>query len=538
MPLAQTGLLLALAQGAVAAPPPTPLILDRGRADRVAPAAPPAATVPPAALPGDGIARVAAPAAAAATIRAIDYGIAEVPPAVTAAGAGFVGRPADGATLRALAQAVSTAFSTAGRALTTVAIPAQSLAGGRLRLSIAEGSVEAVEFPAGSNALLRAYGEHLIAERPLTSATFQRYLALMRDMPGMALTITTRAGRTPGGIVLVVQAKQDHLEAALGFDNRGTRLLGDGQASAQVHGNSLLRPGDRTDIVALAGSKPGRLLYGQIAHSTPIGGDGARATASIGRIRTRQRGSPVTGTALTASLGATKPLIRGPKRNLTLTVSLDVLDSDAAAFGLMLSRDHTRALRIAAGHVEIAGHTVVTASGTVSRGLDILGARGMADYTDLVFTKANGRVTIDRRFGQFSLRARAAGQWSEDRLAAAERFAVGGADFGRGFHQATLSGDRGFAGLAEIGWRPVARGAFAASELYAFVDGAQVTIEGRGPFATATYDLASAGAGVRLAMGRRAWLELEAARPIDDPWPGWPGGDWRFNIGWRLSLQE
>ncbi len=538
MPFAFADLLMALAQ-AGAPVPPTPLIVDQGRADRTAPPAPPAAAVPPpAALPGDGLARVQAAPAASLTIRAIDYGIAAVPPAVAAAGAGFIGRPADAATLKALAAAVSTAFSTAGRALTTVAIPAQSLAGGRLRLAVAEGSIEAVDFPTGSNALLRAYAERLTAERPLTSRTLQRYLALMRDMPGLKLGVATRAGRTPGGIVLVLTAAQDHFEGSLGFDNRGTRLLGDGQVTGQAHGYSLLRPGDRTDIVALAGSKPGRLLYGQIAHSTPIGSDGTRATASIGRFRTRQRGSPVTGTATTASVGATSPLIRGPKRNLTLTVSLDALDSDAAAFGQMLSRDHTRALRIAAGHVEIAGHSVVTASGTISRGLDILGARGMANSTDVVFLKANGRVTIDRAFGRVTARARAAGQWSEDRLSAAERFAVGGADFGRGFEQATLSGDRGLAGLVEIGWRPLAGGRFAASEVYAFADGATITIEGRGPFATATYDLASAGAGVRLAAGRRAWLELEAAHVLDTPYPGWRGGDWRFNIGWRLSLQD
>ncbi len=232
------------------------------------------------------------------------------------------------------------------------------------------------------------------------------------------------------------------------------------------------------------------------------------------------------------------PILRGYKRNLTATLGLDGIDSDAAAFGTIISSDRTRALRGAVGFSDVSAKAVVTAGLTVSRGLDIIGARGTAGFTDTVFTKINGRVTYDRQIGKtLFAHLRAAGQYSDDRLAGSERFAVGGADFGRAFDTAFISGDRGAAGSAELALRPKLPARLSGTEVYGFIDGATLTIVARGPYAAGDFDLASAGAGVRFAYTSRASLQLEAARAIDQPYAGYHAG-WRVNIGWRLSLKH
>ena len=195
-------------------------------------------------------------------------------------------------------------------------------------------------------------------------------------------------------------------------------------------------------------------------------------------------------------------------------------------------------MRIAAAYSDVGEHRVIAASVTVSQGLNILGASVVSPFAETDFRKVNARASYDQALSKrVTLRLRASGQESEDRLPAVERFAVGGAEFGRAFDNAVLTADRGIAGLAEIGWRPLKSKTFGGSELYSFVDGAKVGIERRGLVPGGNYDLASAGAGVRFAYTTKAALEIEGARSIDRPYPGYDN-DWRVSVGWRLSLRQ
>ena len=50
-----------------------------------------------------------------------------------------------------------------------------------------------------------------------------------------------------------------------------------------------------------------------------------------------------------------------------------------------------------------------------------------------------------------------------------------------------------------------------------------------------SYDLASAGFGVRIAYREKVHLDIEAAKRVDVPFPGYSKG-WQVNVAWRLSL--
>jgi hemolysin activation/secretion protein len=73
--------------------------------------------------------------------------------------------------------------------------------------------------------------------------------------------------------------------------------------------------------------------------------------------------------------------------------------------------------------------------------------------------------------------------------------------------------------------------------MYGFVDGAKVGYEARGLFRGSVFDLTSAGIGIRVNYKTNASIELEAARSIDTPYPGYRGG-WRISVGWRLSSKR
>lgn len=533
--LALSAMLAAAPPSAPLISPPTTVILDQNRADR----GPALGGQPTQAQPTIERGRTQVEAEATGKpIRGINFGGAKVPAEVAEATRRFIGKPASAAVLGEIAKAMSDAYAKSDVALYTVLVPKQRLDDGEITIRVVEGYVEQVRFAGKVTPLLRAYGTALTKARPLTRQVMERYLTLMRDIPGLTVDVQLLRGSKPGAVILQIAAKRKRKDISIGFDNRGLQLIGEAQARAEAHGYSLLRDGDRTDLTTLITPTSSRLRYIGAAHMTPIGHDGATATASFGYIRTKTQGTEIVGDARTAGLTFAMPVIRGYKRNLFATLGIDGINSDAAYLGATFSADHTRAARAALSFSDANPKAALTAGLTLSRGLDIFGARGMANFTDTIFTKVNARATYDRQIGKRLFgRLRLSGQWSNDRLAGSERFVVGGQEFGRAFESAVLSGDRGAAGLVEFAWRPKLPKKVDGTELYAFTDKAWLHIAARYPYLAGDFDLGSAGAGIRVAFTDRVWLELEGAHVIDRPYPAYKG-DWRVNVGWRLALAK
>ena len=471
-------------------------------------------------------------------IRAIDFVGVEAPERVAQAAKAYLGKPASGENLKALAEAVSKAYSKSGVALYTVAIPQQDLSSGRVKLLLAEGFVEDITYPKGASPLVRAYAERLRNEKPLSRRSLERYLSLMREIPGAKVDVGLNRGREAGAVQLSVTAERKYSNFSFGIDNRTQAGLGTGQLRATGQLFSLLRDGDRTDITLLAATDLKRYRYAGLSHQTPLGSDGLTFGLAASHLDTRLKDFPITGEAWTLGASLSYPIIRGYKRNLTVSAGLDGLNSDAALLGSVLSSDHIRAVRAAVGYSAIGEKSVFSASLNLGRGLDILDARGTPGFTDPVFTKVTGRIGYDRMLGKrFVGRLRLAGQYSADRLSGNERFAIGGPEFGRAFDTAVLSGDRGAAGSLELAWRPDIAAKLKDSEVYGFIDGAKIRVLERAALPAADYDLASAGGGLRIVYNPHASLSLEGARVIDQAFAGGDSG-WRFNIGWYVKLRR
>jgi hemolysin activation/secretion protein len=521
----------------------SPLILDRNRADRVQPVTPttpdPAREQP--ARPAPQIEGGAEQASV--LIRSILFVGAKAPlPAATAAEP-FIGRPATRANLQNIAAAISNGYAKADIALYSVLIPNQDISSGVLRVVLVEGSVEVVTVmnQSGGSArrLVAAMAERLRAERPLRKSTLQRYVSLIQDIPGTKTDIDIVQGSASGLVRVVLTVRDKPNVFSTGFDNRAGATYRGGEFTARASLYHLLRPGDQTDVTLGASANFKNYRYASLTHSTAVGTDGGRLAASLGYLKTRPRRSPITGSAEIAGLTYSFPIIRDYKRNLTASAGLDGLNSDNAAFGQLIASERTRAVRAALGFVQALPKQTLSAGATVSRGIDMLGARVTAPLAETRFTKVNARATIDQALGKTLVgRFRLTGQYSRDRLPAAERFAVGGQEFGRAFEVAVISADRGAAGLVELAFKPLTRSKiFADSEVYGFVDAAKLRILPRGPIPGGSFDLASAGGGVRLSYTTKAAVFLEAAKPIDRPYAGY-AKDWRISLGWRLSLRS
>jgi hemolysin activation/secretion protein len=444
---------------------------------------------------------------------------------IDAATAPFVGQTIDNTALNKITQAVAAAYPHADIALFTVLVPEQRFAGGVLHLSTVEGYVEAIQVqgPIGDKrrTLIARYLEPLVKERPLTTTTLQRYLSLIRDIPGETVDYRLERGRQQGAVRLVVAASAKTVQLAIGVNNRGTALLGRTQVQADLFLNSLLVGGDQTRATVVLPTQTRLFQYYALSYAAPLNADGTTGQVNASYLRTRPKDLPLAGKAVSFGGQVSHPLIRGFNRNLYVTGSLDGVNSDNALFGQTFSSDRTRAARGAVSYTRATDKNLLTVSGTVSLGLNVLGARvtdsGLSDKT---FRKLNVKVTDNAQVSRnLYLRLNGFAQATNDNLPGSEQIALGGDEFGRAYEASLISGDTGMAGSAELAWRP-AKGIpklLSGSELYSFVDGGRVTYRGRYGFDDSKSHLGSVGGGVRAQIANRQLVQLEAVKGLSNP---------------------
>ncbi|WP_167765460.1 MULTISPECIES: ShlB/FhaC/HecB family hemolysin secretion/activation protein [unclassified Brevundimonas] len=445
----------------------------------------------------------------------------------------FIGQTLTADSLARLRAAVAQAYAGSPWALPIITVDGSEAERGVLKITALEGRIDRIAITGdteGDVDLVRRYAAALAAEHPLSRRRAERYFSLIGDIPGLKTTTRAVQGRSPETIDLGLEIERTPWEIGLGLDNRGSRTLGRTQLVGSVVRNGWLTMGDQTRMTAVAPVEVERFQYAAVSHRRPMGHDGAAVTGSLGYLRTRPPGG-VEGDALSGGIVVSWPAIRGYRDNLVVSAGLDGVNSDSAVFGERIADERTRVLRASAAWSRATPRLTAGASLTLSQGVDGLGARGLPGLTDLDFAKLNARVEAVRAVGD-SLRLTGAvsAQYSPDAAPASEQFALGGAEFGRGFPSALATGDSGWGARAEAAFRPRAVGGLlAGSEIYVFGDGGQTRINPRPGLAHGRLKLASAGAGARVALGRRSQIEVEAAKALTDPRPD--ADDWRFNFG-------
>ena len=423
-----------------------------------------------------------------------------------------------------------------GLAFYTVTIPQQTPVNGVLRIDVAEGYVQDVQVkgPAARRdyGLLRHYASKITAERPLRTATLQRYVSLIRDIPGLNPSLQFVEGASVGALTLVITVQPRTIELGVSINNRGTAFLGRTQVELDAALHSLIREGDETHLTLAAPTDGRRFRYYGVSTSQPFGGEGATAQVSYGYLSMRPSYYDLHGRAVSLGFQVSAPLVRRYDQSLFLTVGLDGLNSNNALLGQALSDDHTRAVRSTLSYTRQDPRYALTAIGSVSFGIDGLGARVLNPaLSNAQFKKINLKLSANIALPMNAvLRLDSAAQYTSDRLPGAEQFALGGDEFGRAFEAAAITGDRGIAGSGELAWKLSKQmpKSLSGSEVYGFADIGQTHTTDRPYMPSTSQTLASFGAGGRLPVGTKAILQLELARGLTNPIPtedheGWRG---------------
>ena len=516
----------------------SPLIVDRQRVDREPPAAPTPAPRRQPRTP-QGPAQTPAALPAGVTIHSVQVvGSTATPAQIGPASRPFIGKPLDKPTLQAIAQAVAAAYARTDIALYTVDVPQQDFAGGVVQVRVTEGYVEHVFLtgPAanGNQRLVTRYAARVTVEHPLRRSTLERYLSLIRDIPGLKVDPKLVAGSQPGAVRLMLDLKRRPVQISLSVDDRGTAYLGRGQLTLEADFNSIVRQGDQTRLIVAAPTDFEQYHYYAVSHSEPISDNGLTATGQFGYLATRPRGSPVRGHVTLGSAQLSYPVIRSYNDKLNVGGEFDLLNSDNGAFGAVITSEHTRVARGSVSYGHTGERRSWQAAASVSQGVDGLGARVNPVLGRPNFTKGTLQGGFDQRmWKRFVLRLRATSQLASTALPVSEAFSLGGDQYGRAFPSAYVLGDSGAAGSAEFAWQPPAPTAFLdGSELYTFLDGGHADVRSRIGLPGVTYRLASAGGGVRFDLAQKAVFTVEAARAVQTPFPT-DSRPWRLILGWR-----
>lgn len=447
----------------------------------------------------------------------------------------YVGRDLSLRELRTAAQVMADAYRRRGyfaRAL----LPPQDLTDGVVRIRVIEGRFgKMVLKPGVSRAngefVERVVGAGLKPGAPYSAAALERGLLLANDLPGVQADGLLKGGSEPGTSDLELKVKDKRLVlVSAGGDNAGSRATGSYRGFASVGLNDLTGYGDQ---VLLQGLYSDGLRYGQLDLSAPVGVNGWRLGFYASVLRYRLGGDfkdlEARGQADTQGAELTYPLVRSASETVRVRLGYEHGRYHDDMVGVAIHRkeinrgdlalEGSRSDAIGGGgftsyRLALTLGDVDLSRLPIDKALDSFGAN-----TDGGFGKVYAEVTRDQRVGStFFVRARVAGQWSQNNLDGSEQFALGGPDGVRAYPVNEGLGDGGV--LANLELHRAFSGMASGLDLFGFVDAGLVRRhadpwEGWGePGEDNTYPLFGAGVGANFALTRTANLRLVVAAPI------------------------
>jgi hemolysin activation/secretion protein len=447
--------------------------------------------------------------------------------------AGKIGQRITVTQLNGIVSDITAFYRNNGYILTRAVLPPQRIASGEVTIRIVEGFVNTVSVVGdvgNSNSVLHRFAEKIKHSKPLNSRDLERYLLLMEDLPGVeARAVLKPAANTPGASDVVVNITRKKMDAAVAVDNRGSRFLGQEQASATIAGNNLFGREEQTQLRVLNSFRePTELQYFELRHEHQLGNEGTKAALIGNYARTRPGSSldllQLDGWSSAVTAGVSHPYIRSRRTNWFANGDFTVRDADVQILGVNLYRDKLRVLKVGTSYDFMDPTFAINrVEGNVSKGFNWWTDAGNRTQSrsngEESFLKINGKATrIQPIYGPWSGFASATGQYAADALLAAEEFALGGQEFGSAYDSAELTGDHGLAGRLELQYNGYGgtSGADLVTDyqLYGFYDIGRVwnrnLVSGESRHAS----LASAGIGTRFNMSENTSGGLEFAVPL------------------------
>jgi hemolysin activation/secretion protein len=394
----------------------------------------------------------------------------------------LVGRRVTVAAIFTFANKLQEAYVGAGYLLVRVVVVPQELSeSARVKIRVIDGFVERVDasaLPAAVRARVAAVLAPLLRKGRLRQSELERRLLLAGDTPGLELRSTFAAGEEIGGSVLIVSGLYRPVGVNLYSDNAMPVTFGTTQWVALLGLNSVLGLGEQISVSAtgfpnsdFANEFPiRRFLTGSLV--VPLGIDGWKLLVATADARTTPNVVPeaaTQGVFRQSSVALAYDLVRSRDALVTVSGRLDLTNEriDALVVNppVSLSLDQVRPIRATVeGNFRLREtDTTVIFGATVSRGLDALGARTLADASpelplsrqgaDAVFTKLNlGLGILQSLPKDFFFSATSYAQSSFNRpLLTSEQFDIVGPKMLSGFTAGALPGDSSWVVRGELG---------------------------------------------------------------------------------------
>jgi hemolysin activation/secretion protein len=452
------------------------------------------------------------------------------------------GRRATLAELRAALDQVNRLYATSGFALSRAFIPAQAVQDGALTVRVVEGYIGEIRIEAETEArrqLVLRFGDDVLTERPLRTSTLQRYLLTLRDVPGLtAGSKIVSFDVNSGAAVLAISADLRPFSASTSIDHRAKTEGLPFQLFVGATLNNPLGSGDQFSLITLATDDPSENNFLQGSYTAMIGDSGARvlASASTARLHADEAvpGFTLVSSSRRYAANFSYPLIRSVQESLNAVVGTYYASSDHEYSGVRLLEDELLAAVVEAQYSRRLGEDWATnVVLRLTQGLDLFGI----GETQLPHTRAGTTTDFTKLRATASLSFRATerlsfiltsdAQYSPVSLLSAEEITFGGSRFGRGYDQAEIGGDRGYAVSLQSQYRvPISESKLWSLMPYVFADYAQAfNTPSSGPESA---DLFSTGLGTWISRGQSVSVGLEADKPLTRI-PRLEGDkDWRY----------
>ena len=453
----------------------------------------------------------------------------------------FINRPIDMAGLQAAADALASAFRSAGWVVRTY-VPEQNFVDGKVVIRAEVAVLGKIEFQGQTsqrlpmNLIENVIGRSVQVGQPIRFDALSRALLLADDLVGVTVSGLLREGDKPGQTDLVLSvADEPAMFGEAAFDNWGSRSTGATRLSANFNGNSLFGLGDLTTVNGI--TTPGS-TYMRVAMTLPFGNDGFRLGANASEMRYRVMTSEFStyrGEATSAGVDASYPLVRFQRYNLYAKASADIKTLHNYN-GDLLNSGNTNKV----GSIGLTGNLFDgwlgggASSGTINYHRGSIALNNIAALSGFGATQSHSgsygkwRYNLSRQqelSSQLTLFLSSSGQRANKNLDSSEKFYLGGPSGVRAYPNSEGGGDNGQMASIELRWR-----AIPGLVVTGFLDAGKVTINRDNNFVGASalnsYNLAGKGMALSWQASRDLILKSSVSHRIGkNPNPTATGND-------------
>ena len=434
------------------------------------------------------------------------------------------------ADLNVIAQRVTKKYREEGYIFSRAVLSPQKISDGVVHLSAVEGRISDVSLVGkfrDKNGLIAAFADKIQTSGAANTREMERYLLLIDDLPGITARSFIKPSATVGGGELIINIEEDLFEGAVSIDNRGSKYIGPYKGTLVGAFSSTLGIHDRTTFRGIVTSQTQELQFGEITHEEQIGSEGFKVKAQATVTSSEPGGNiaslGIRGDSQVYSLEGNYPLVRNRRYNLNLLGGMEALNSVTDLLGIKTADDRVRSVH-ATAQFDYADSLrgVSKIDLTATQGLDILGATSdgpgrSRENGEHRFLKGGVTATrIQTLTDHFALMLSGTGQISRDPLLSSEEFTVGGQSYGRAYDSGEITGDGGWAGVAELRYGASVSSRFIESyQVYSNIDYGRVNNKDPAVGEKSNDSLTSAGLGLRFNGVQKFSGYVELDKPLN-----------------------